>query len=115
MAENNVTEDWDRTLAVLEAQRKPEKKVKPEDSEEEDYDDSEGIPLALAEKVSVFLKDTGVLLEFLSNPHFCKTITKRERDILDRQLERLYGLTDALDTAIAEAEEAEDDEEEAEE
>lgn len=62
------------------------------------------------------LKETVTLLEYISNPSFCKNITKRERDIIVKHVERLEDLIETNDQTIEEQEELEaEDEDEDEE
>lgn len=80
--------------------------------EEPDYVVVSDVEVDVLEDASILLKDTGVLLEFLSNPDFCKNITKRERVIIAKHLEKIYAMTDKLDAAVNELQEDAEDEDE---
>lgn len=71
---------------------------------EETEEDSEA---ELLTDASDMLKTCATLFEFIAEPDLCKNVTKRERTIIRKQLDRIYELTDALDKAVEELEELE--------
>lgn len=83
---------------------------KPVDDSDEFVDEAEEMGDALS-AASDLLKRTAILLEFLSDPVFCKGITKRERGAISRHLDQIYKATDDLDQ-IAEELSPEDDDKE---
>jgi hypothetical protein len=97
---NTVREDWDSALTKLEAQRvmKAEAPGAEAASEEDEFEDDYIASVEL-EKASTLLKDCAILLEFITNPQMCSRITKRERGIVEKQLTRIYSLTNELDEA----------------
>jgi hypothetical protein len=71
---NSVTEKWDAAITILERQREaPE-----EEFEDEELEINDHLQAVIDE-----LKKTTIMLEWLSDPDFCKTITKRERKAIN--------------------------------
>lgn len=95
-------------LAELERQQEAKRGKEPIAQEEESEASDE---LALLQELSSHLRDTWVLLEFLSNEKFCKNITKRERDAINKHLERVYKLEAKVDEIIEDLEDDEDEDE----
>ena len=62
-------------------------------------------------ETSTLLRNTAILLEYLSNPDFCRTITKKERIALDKHADKIWTCVIKLDATIAELD-GEDDEDE---
>ena len=81
-------------------------------SEDEEFEDVSSSTADTMETATDFLKSTGVLLEYISDPILCRTITKREREVIHRHLEALYKLTDSLEETIEELRDIEEDDEE---
>lgn len=59
----------------------------------DDYDD-------VVERASDLLKNTAILLQYLGDENFCKSITKRERNIIAKHVDRIYEFTDELQQLI---------------
>lgn len=79
----------------------------PQADEEEFAETEEGGLEDELQKASNMLKRTAILLLFLSDRNFCRSITNRERGIMDKHVEAIYKVTDSIEEAL---EEAEDDE-----
>lgn len=63
------------------------------------------------ERSCTLLRDTAILLEYLSNPDFCKSITKRERIAIDKQSEKLWAMVNELNEAVEELQDEEEEDE----
>ena len=113
--EDKVTKDWDSAFDKLEAQRAAklakaaEKTEKPKPETQESEEDNIYFASVELEKASELLKKTAILLEFLGDADLCKSITRREREIIAKHVDRINELTDELDEAVEAFEE--DDEE----
>lgn len=97
MAVIEATEDTDLDARLA-------KPVRETDEEYIDVSEDHAEELTAANDI---LKRTSILLEFISDAAFCKTITQRERKIIDTHLESIYTVMDKLATAIAELEDDE--------
>src|SRR5688572_1311022 len=73
------------------------------------YMDVEEEAIEDLQKARDVLKETCVLLEFLSNPTFCRSITERERKFLFRHLTRVEECIDDLTETINAASDEEDE------
>lgn len=60
----------------------------------DDYDDC-------IERTTALLKETAVLLQYLGDENFCKSITKRERTIIAKHVDRIYDFNDELEQLLA--------------
>jgi hypothetical protein len=95
---NSVTEKWDAAVKILERQR--EDSAEEFEAADEEMEINDHLKEAIEE-----LKKTTIMLEWLSDPDFCKTITKRERKAILKRLEQLYMVTDAAEEALNDFEE----------
>lgn len=98
-------ETEEASLLQLDERHAAKKEVE-EDFVEVDFDDGSQAELEATTKL---LRDTAVLLEFLGNPDYCKSMTKTLRALADKTAERLYEQADKVEALAAGAEE--DDEE----
>jgi hypothetical protein len=73
-----------------------------QESSDEAYEDVDEEAVEQLEDASEMLRDTAILLEFLGNPDFCKSITKRERAIIDRHVDKLWSFVEELNTTVSE-------------
>ncbi len=69
-------------------------------AEEDDFSEDGEDNVEDLRKASKLLKDNAVLLEFLSNPEFCKNVNNSYRKLMGKQLDKIYQLTDELDELI---------------
>lgn len=60
----------------------------------DDYDDC-------IERASQLFKKTAVLLQYLGDENFCKSITKRERTIIAKHVDSIYDFNDELEHLLA--------------
>lgn len=75
-----------------------------EDSFEDAPDEEEAVEERLR-AASDLLKRTAILFEFLSDPDYCRTLTKRYRELMSQQAERAWDLVEELDKETEELEE----------
>lgn len=81
-------------------------------TDEDDFEEADEDPaLEHLQKAKELLLTSATLLEYLGNPDFIKTVTKRERKAIDRQVDRIYDLTNELTETIAELSDEEEEDE----
>jgi hypothetical protein len=71
---------------------------------DDEYEDVGDLAVDELNKASDLLKQCRTMLEFISDPDFCKSITKRERKAIAKLLEKIYTTTDEIDAAVADLE-----------
>jgi hypothetical protein len=71
---------------------------------DDEYEDVGDLAVDELNKASDLLKQCRTMLEFISDPDFCKSITKRERKAIATLLEKIYTTTDEIDAAVADLE-----------
>lgn len=70
-------------------------------------DDTEDVGTELLVKAINMLKRNALLFDYMSDPSFCRSLSKREREIMAAQSERIDTLTDELDEALSALEDSE--------
>ena len=86
-------------LEEMEQRRRSE-----EEDSFEDVPDEESVEERLR-AASDLLKKHAILFEFLSDPDYCRTLTKRYRELMGQQAERAWDLVEKLDEETEELEE----------
>lgn len=72
-----------------------------EEDEFEEVDEETSLANKL-ESASYLLKQSAILFEFISDPDLCKSISKRERGIISKQVKRIYQLVEEADAVLEE-------------
>lgn len=70
----------------------------------DEFEDEVGDEIPIQDELqsaSDLLKSSAVLFEYLSNPDFTKTVSKRERAAIERQLTKIYELTERVDELLS--------------
>lgn len=106
----DLINDTDPELQKLEQQAAAKQSAASESDTE--YVDEAEDTVSLMESASELLKNNAVLFEFLANPDYCKTLTKRDRELMLKQADKTYDMAEVLDNAAAALEDEEDDEDE---
>lgn len=83
-----------------------------EEESEDEYTFVSDATYELLEESSTLHRNTAILLEYLSNPDFCKGLTKRERVIVDKHSIKIWEMVIKLDKTVAELRAQEEDEDE---
>jgi hypothetical protein len=111
--EENLINDIDPALLKLEQQHaaKTAKRVEVAEDEEQ-YEDANEETTDALERASDALKKNAILFEFFSNPDWCKSITKRDRELMSVQIEKIWDLTEELDKLVEELQDEDDEEDE---
>lgn len=104
-----MSDEFAPQLDQLEAQHAAKKTSSSSDDGEVEYMDVTQLAVLMLEKSAELHRNTAILLEYIGDDTFCKNITKRERDAIARQLDKIYAASDEIDEVV---ESIQDDEEE---
>lgn len=97
----NVQSMNDPEQELIEKLRAAKAAQSDDDDEDDDTIDEDALSERL-QRASDVLKQSAILFEFLSDAELCTRITKRERDIIGRQIARIYDLTEVVDRELSE-------------